>query len=187
MGDRIRQGIENTAGLLIPPACREEVLGDLHERSRTSPEFCIEALSVIPLVILSRVRRTMDPQVLPLHAAVAYLSFWAAAWFEQRALVETTAGLLKVALAAAAVLLAVLLEDAYAKPGKRLPSHLIRGPFIGVLLAMLLELSLWFNGSQFALPLSVVLFGSALALVLSSALRLLFSSQSTSPQGPQGT
>jgi hypothetical protein len=173
------------AAFFTPPACREEVLGDLHERSRTAPEFCIEAVSAIPLVIFSRVRRTADPQFLPLYAAIPYLCFWAAAWFEQRSLAETDAGLLRLAVPAAIMLLAVLLEDAYAKPGKRFPMQLVRGPVYAASFVAMSQFVLRAFGAPITLPLAIVLYGTAMALFLTSALRLLFSSQSASPQGPQ--
>ena len=55
------KGIEPAIGLLIPPACREEVLGDLYQRYVGLPQYIFDAMRAVPLVILSRVRRTTDP------------------------------------------------------------------------------------------------------------------------------
>lgn len=45
---------------LTPPACREEVLGDLAERSASPREYLRDAVRTLPLVIASRVRRTTN-------------------------------------------------------------------------------------------------------------------------------
>lgn len=72
--------VEKILSLLIPPACREEVLGDLYESCEFSGQFIGEALRALPMLIFSRVRRTADPPVLIMHAVLLYLSFLAAAW-----------------------------------------------------------------------------------------------------------
>ena len=55
--------IEKIVGIFIPPACREEVLGDLRERNDGVQLFIYDALRTIPLVIVSRIRRTTDSVV----------------------------------------------------------------------------------------------------------------------------
>jgi hypothetical protein len=60
--------IEAPIGLLIPPACREEVLGDLYQRYAGPRQYLLDALRAVPLVIASRVRRTTDPAVLLIEA-----------------------------------------------------------------------------------------------------------------------
>jgi hypothetical protein len=160
--------------LLLPPACREEVLGDLHERNATLARFCIDAGHTLPHVVVSRIRRIADPQLLVLQAITLYLCYYAAAWFESRALLSGTWGLARPAIPALLVLLVLLLEDAYAKPGPRSRLQLIRGPLIAFVVVFLAR----------SLPPRIVLFGGALGLPLTLALRLLFSPQSTSRQGP---
>ena len=68
---------EAIVAVFLPPACREEVLGDLHERYRSPRQYGLEALRTVPLVILSRIRRTADPQVILMQAFALYVSFWA--------------------------------------------------------------------------------------------------------------
>jgi hypothetical protein len=179
------KALEKFAGFFTPPACREEVLGDLHERNASSAAYCSDALGTIPLVILSRIRRTTDSQLVTLYAGAVYLCYWASAWFGQRELIQHTSGLLHLAIPPALVLLGVLFEDAYAQSGRRQPQHLVRGPLIGVALAFLAEAGLLMWHAPFALPVTILVYGGVLGLLLTSALRLLFSPQSTSPQGPQ--
>lgn len=185
MGKPVIARLARIAGLVIPSACREEVLGDLHERSNTALEFCIEAMSTIPCVIFSRIRRVADVQLLLLQAGIVYLCYWAAVWFEQHSLFSDDRGLLHLILPAALVLLGILFEDVYAPPGPRSPWLLIRGPVIGFALSLILEAALWGFRSWLALPLLVVMYGAVLSLVLTSAVRLLFASKSAAPKGPQ--
>ncbi len=165
--------------LLLPPACREEVLGDLHERNASLAGFCVDAMRTAPHVIASRIRRIADPQLLLLHAIVLYLcyyaaGYYAAAWFESRALLLEPWGLARPAVPALLVLLVLLFEDAYAKPGPRSRLQLTRGPLIAFVVVFLAQ----------SFPPRIVLFGSALGLPLTIVLRLLFSAQSTLRQGP---
>jgi hypothetical protein len=176
MGNGVRQGLEALVGLFTPPAAREEVLGDLHERNPTLTRFCMEALHTIPRVILSRIRRTADPQLFLMHALVLYLCYWGAAWYEDQ-------GLPRLAIPCALVLLSMLLDDAYAKPRPRSPRQLIRGPLLGLACTFLSQAALWAGGSSLTLSLRILFYGGTVGLVLTLALRLAFSPQSTSPPG----
>src|SRR5579862_5814626 len=60
--------IEAIVSLLLPPACREEVLGDMRERNESTGGFLREAISTVPCVIYSRVRRTTDAVVVLMEA-----------------------------------------------------------------------------------------------------------------------
>ena len=71
---------EAVVGLLLPPACREHVLGDLHERYQSPQQYWPEAIRTVPLVILSRIRRTTDIVVLLMEICTTYMSFFVAAW-----------------------------------------------------------------------------------------------------------
>jgi hypothetical protein len=111
--------METLAGLLIPPACREHVLGDLQERYKSPAHYLADVLRTAPAVIYSRVRRTTDPRVPFMEAFALYTPFLVAAWwltgssflYEQR-------GLGRLAIPAAAGLLALRLADAYRRPAQ---------------------------------------------------------------------
>lgn len=76
MGDRLTKSNwqEAVVARLIPPDCREEVLGDLHERNISFARYLLDALHTIPLVVASRIRRTSDPGLLAMYAIVCYTS-----------------------------------------------------------------------------------------------------------------
>jgi hypothetical protein len=165
---------ETIVALLLPPACREEVLGDLHERYRSRLQYAADALSTVPLVILSRIRRTADPRVLLIQAFALYASFLTAAWFKDAGLLQAQWGLLRLAVPPGMALLGLIVEDAYATPGHRPPLKLLRGPLLGFGLAVGSQAVLRAGRSDLALPSWTMVYGSAMSLLLSSGVRLLF-------------
>src|SRR5687767_5367667 len=67
--------IEGLVRRLIPPACREHVLGDLWERHPSASGFLIDAARTIPFVIASQIRRTWIPPLLGMQAVMAFVFF----------------------------------------------------------------------------------------------------------------
>jgi hypothetical protein len=165
--------VESIAALLTPPACREEVLGDLQERCTSPWGYFKDAFFAIPCVIASRIRRIVDPPVLLLQAIVVYLSFLVAAWIADGALPMEEWELWRLAIPTCAVLVGVILAEVYAKPGESSPWQPIRGPLIGAGLAFV---------SRIAVPFRIVLYGAALSLILASTTNLLFPSVTLRPQ-----
>lgn len=168
------QIIEKTLSLLLPPACREEALGDLHEGCDSSEQYIREAVRLLPLVIFSRVRRTADPQVLLMQATVLYLCFLGAAWYQGKASLFEDSGLFRLAIPPAWVLLGLVLDDAYANPNKRSPVRPMRGPLLGFGFAYLSQVLLSTDHRTWALPPWIMFYGSAAGLFLSLAMKALF-------------
>jgi hypothetical protein len=50
--------IEAIIERLVPPASRESVLGDWNERYASTPEYVLRALSALPFLVASQIRRT---------------------------------------------------------------------------------------------------------------------------------
>lgn len=61
METRPPEVIERLVHALVPPASREHVLGDLHERYVSPRRYLMDALRTLPFVVASRVRRTTHP------------------------------------------------------------------------------------------------------------------------------
>lgn len=62
---------------LVPPACREHVLGDLQERYVSPRGYLADALRTIPFIIASRLRRTSHPLGLLFIAGFLWFAvFW---------------------------------------------------------------------------------------------------------------
>jgi hypothetical protein len=175
---------ETVLGLLIPPACREQVLGGLHERYASPLQYFGDALSVVPCVIVSRIRRTTDPQVLLMEAFALYLSFVGVAWISgQSAFLYEPWGLLRLAIPTAVVLVALILADAYADPAKRsLVKPMVQTAFcIG--LAFLSQVTFWATNPGLGVPARIMLYGAGISLVLVSALRVFFPKDDNRPRG----
>ena len=154
------------AGMLLPPSCREEILGDLCERYASPGQYFREALRVAVLVNLSRIRRTTDPQVLLMEALLAYGSFLGAAWLLDRTFLDNEWGLLRLAVAPAITLVFLMFYDAWAAPGAGTPLRSAVGVAIGTGLGCLSQIT--------TLPPQVDLLGGAITLVLVTAVRISF-------------
>ena len=165
---------EAVVAILVPPACREEVLGDLRERFKSPSQYAADALLTVPLVIFSRMRRTADPQILLIQAFALYMSFLGAAWLGDPAVLREPWGLLRLAIPAAMVMLGLILDDTYAGPGRRSALNLARGPLLGLVIAFVSQGMLWIGNPALALPRWIAFYGCAMSLLLSSAVRMLF-------------
>ena len=54
--------IETIAGLLLPRACREQVLGDLHERYVPPFQYTLDVVRTLPFAVASQIRRRSSLQ-----------------------------------------------------------------------------------------------------------------------------
>lgn len=73
--------LERIVEILLPPSCREEVIGDLHERYSSPGQYIAEALKVLVLMNFSRIRRTTDSQLLLTQALLTYGAHLSSAWY----------------------------------------------------------------------------------------------------------
>lgn len=168
---RIAQAIVSA---FVPPACREEVVGDLHERFKSPLQYAGDALHTVPLVIVSRIRRTADPQILLIQAFTFYMSFLGAAWLQDGMLLREQAGLLRLAIPAAMAIVGLILDDAYANPARQSVLSFVRAPLLGLVLALASQELLWIGKPDLAIPRWTLFYGCAAGLLLSSAIRMLF-------------
>jgi uncharacterized membrane protein YhaH (DUF805 family) len=166
--------LELFVGLLIPPACREEVLGDLCERYRSPGQYTADGVRVASLVTLSRIRRTTDAQVLLMEAMMLYLSFLSAAWFLDRRVLDDQWGLLRLAVPPVVAVVVLRLHDAWALPQKQSALRSVLAVVAGAGVACLCQIG--------SLPAGVNLLGGGLSLLLVSAVRVLFLPGTDLPQ-----
>jgi hypothetical protein len=162
---------------LLPPACREEILGDMRERNRSSAQYLLEAASTVPSVIYSRIRRTTDAVVTLMLALSMYTALVLSARWRSPELLASASGYARLAIPPAIFLVAIILADAYSDPKKRWPLKPLLGPTLGLALAYAVELN-----SRWALPASVLAWGGAMSVLLVSTLRLLFPPVTERPQ-----
>ena len=156
------KALESFVGLWIPPACREEVLGDLHEKYSGPWQYISLAMCVVPFVILSRIRRTTDLFVLLTDALLIYGSFLAAVWYQDRTSLAGQWGLLRLTIPTVLNLTVLILERAWDFES-RWVSPLLNGAVIGI-------------GVYFSLP------GELGSLFLVGAVELAFHRWANLPQ-----
>ncbi len=172
---------EAIVAIFVPPACREQVLGDLHERYRSPIQYGWEAFITVPLVILSRIRRTADPPLVLLQAIALYASFLGAAWLQGGALLWEASGPLRLAVPAAMALLGLMLDDVYADPGRT--RNIAQAPAVAIAFAAASQGMLLASKSELAVPIWTTVYGCAIGLILSSVVRILFPPVSSQLQG----
>jgi hypothetical protein len=178
--------LEKIVEWLIPPACRENVAGDLHERYTSAVQYIVDALRTVPMVVISRMRRSSDAQLVLMQALVLYLSFLASAWYNQAALLSEETGLLRLAIPVGIALLGLMIHDAYAVSRKHSWLSPVRGPAFSLALAFACEYVLSIGGGELALPRWIMFFGAAIALLLTAAVRMIFPPATERSQGPTG-
>src|SRR5262245_6958029 len=67
--------IDRVVRALIPPAVREGIVGDLWERYRTPLTYVSDAVKILPHVVASQVRRTLNLPMLGLQAITFFVGF----------------------------------------------------------------------------------------------------------------
>jgi hypothetical protein len=169
---------ETIVGYLLPPACREEILGDMRERYRSGWGHFVEALQVVPLVIYSRICRTTDAVVVLMEVACLYTGFVIVAKWVDPMLISADSGLARLAIPPAVVLAVISLADAYSDPQRRRPLKPLFAPTLGFAVAYI-EQSMY---RQWSLPALVFAWGSGTGLLLVSTLRLAFPPITDRPQ-----
>jgi hypothetical protein len=168
---------------LVPPACRETVVGDLRERYDTHGQYIAEAICTLPWVIASRIRRTTDPQVLMMEAFALYLSFLGAAWkLDGSEFLYEHWGYLRLGIAAAAALVTLKLQDAYASSARRRPIEPILEATFAFSIVSASEFALNAIDPQWSLPVPVLIYGGVASIVLVATLRMLFPPCDTHPR-----
>lgn len=101
---------------LIPPAAREEVIGDLWESYSSPLRYLSEGIGIMPYAVASQVRRTSVAAVLALQGFALYACLGGFSVDMPGASVPNWA---RAALPTAAALLALVLRDAYRGPSQR--------------------------------------------------------------------
>ena len=166
--------IEKLLWFLLPPACREQVLGDLQEKCKSPREYTREGLAVVAPVIVSRIRRTTDYQLLLIEAFAIYGSFVAAAvYLGEKAFLYQHAGFARLALPTLVAVLAMLIGNAYFGPVTESVLNPILQSTLSLTLAFLGQTAIFDTRPALAVPLTVMLFGSFASVLVLSALRIL--------------
>ncbi len=68
---------------LLPPVCREHVLGDLHERYRSPWRFMMDAAGAVPAAMIGQILKATPPVFIAFEAILVYASFFVAGYTQR--------------------------------------------------------------------------------------------------------
>jgi hypothetical protein len=132
--------------LLIPPAAREAVIGDLWERYSTPLRFFSEGVQVMPYVVASQIRRTSSVAVLALQAFALFACLGGFIPDLAGAAVPHWA---RAAVPTAVALLALVLRDAYRSPARRpVLSGVLDAVTTAIALGLVEAAFIWLTGAH---------------------------------------
>ncbi|MBI4904467.1 MAG: hypothetical protein HY820_12570 [Acidobacteria bacterium] len=162
--------LERIVGFLLPPARREEVLGDLHERCRNQRQYLREASSVVPCVVFSQVRRVTDLRSFLLQGLLSYGAFLCSALWLNPVLLEGAGSQWLLCCPVALLVAGTALTDAYAADS---PNRVARAgigvAFTGMLVFLMLSVL------PVGLPRRILLTGVVASMPLMILVRLFYS------------
>jgi hypothetical protein len=161
--------IEDIFGALIPPACREHVLGDWHERYTSPSQYISDAIVTLPFIIVSQIRRTFRIELFLAELCAAYIAFGLASFRDGPGYLFAEGMLLPLAIMIGAVLFPLIVTEAYRDRDNeslrwmclRVGIALASGYFVQGVLGLLdsglkLPASLTLSGTLLAFPMLVM-------------------------------
>ena len=159
--------IETIAGLLLPRACREQVLGDLHERYVSPFQYTLDVVRTLPFAVASQIRRRSSLQSILSDALAIYVPFLVSAiLLTGRAfLTADPPGWIRLAIPTLIAVMALVLRDTYAATGKGSSPSAGPDAIFGVACALLSQLLLAVVGLNLLLPRPSLIGGGSLALL----------------------
>ena len=175
--------LETIVEWLVPPACREHVVGDLSERYRSDVQYIIDALHTVPFVVASRIRRTLIASLLLAQACALFLSFEAAWRLAGMPFLSRLAQLVPFLIASLISVCLLVLCDAYAD-GVRSKFRLTLEAAVCLGLSYFVQLGLSILRPGLALPNLVMLYATVIGILLVSALRVYLATDRGSRMRP---
>ena len=166
--------IEKIVGVLIPSACREHVLGDLYERYTSPGQYVSDALSVVPFIIASRIRRTFRIELFLAQASALYVAFAGASLVAGPSYLYDKSALFPLAIVIADALLVLMLCDVYANPQNRSARSATLHAGLAMAGIWLLQLAAGLLNIDVTLPWWIVAAGTAAAFPMLRIIRTVF-------------
>jgi hypothetical protein len=124
--------VEAFVGRLLPPACREHVLGDLHERYVSASQYVHDAVRTIPFVIWGQIRRTSSAPLVTAEVGVVYVAFLSALGMFDPSALSISSAPLRAGIPAFAALAVVVLRDAWIGRRPRPNAHIAADAVLGI-------------------------------------------------------
>jgi len=166
--------IEAIIERLVPPASRESVLGDWNESYASTPDYVLRALSALPLLVASQVRRTFNVERVVSQAVVLYLAY-ALVFFARPSSLLAHEVLIPILIVICTALLALVIRDAYADPEDRSATRAIRDACIAIAVVVCVEAILSVSHlSRWMLPWWLVFSGGSASIPMLFMVRWFF-------------
>ncbi len=181
--------IEEVVARLLPPACREHVVGDLHERYVSAWQYIWSAARTVPFAVWGQIRRTTSPGLAAAELGAVYVSFLGALGTVNPRALGSLLAPTSAAIAAVAALVTVALRDAWVGRTWRSTPHLVLDAILGVAMAAASHALLRTIGSRLALEPAALLAACATSLALLAGVRVSLHSffQPTATADPGGS
>jgi hypothetical protein len=160
---------------LLPPACREHVLGDLHERYVSTGQYVRDAILTVPFAVWGQVRRTTSAMSAVAQAGAVYVAFLAASAGVGLGPVEPGLASAGAGLAALSALVVVALRDAWAGRGAQPTTRLVLDAVLGMTAAAVVHAILQTFDARVAFAPAAVSFACATGLPLLGGVRVILS------------
>jgi hypothetical protein len=155
--------IEEIAGMLIPPACREHVLGDWYERYRSRSQYVFDAIATLPLIIASQIRRTFRIELFLAEACALYIAFACVSFWGGPGYLYDRGVLLPLGIVIGLVLFVFTLCDAYTDPQDQSRNTIYRDTALAITFAYFGQGAIGLFSPGRALPAWLILSGTALS------------------------
>lgn len=164
--------IEGIVARLLPPACREHVVGDLHERYVSTGQYVWDAARILPFAVWGQIRRTTSPVFAAAELGAVYVAFLGAPGAVNPRALGTALAPTSAAIAAITALVTLALRDAWVGRTWRSNPHLVLDAILGAALAGASHALLRTIGSRLALEPAALLAGCATSLALLAGVRV---------------
>jgi hypothetical protein len=164
--------IERLVSRLIPASCREHIVGDLRERSQSTPQYLLFAIRTLPIVVVGRMKRTFDPAFLVVELCGLFVAFEAAWRLSDMPLLGNVSQIVRLVIPALAGLLGLLVRDAYVDREDRNPLRSVIDAGFGAAVALVMELLLAGVLPAWSLPAQVILKAALMAVFILSLVRM---------------
>jgi hypothetical protein len=172
--------------LLVPPICREHVLGDLQERlqaarpSHAALLYLRDSLQTIPFVIWSQIRRGIDPALLSAQTLVIYGAFVSGAFYVSGGgltFLSAHHGLWLVAVPTLVSLTVLTVADAYTAHCEASPPLQAGLVALALGIAWLVNRITRYMAPHWAVPTAVLTWGLMLSWGCTPALRYMWATR----------
>jgi hypothetical protein len=159
MGSGPPKVIESLIGVLLPPAYREHVLGDLYERYRSPLQYSADAVRAVASILVGQIIRTWDTRLMLAQAFSLIVNFSAYGFV----IGERTE--LRIGIPVAIALVALMFCDSYFSP-KPQRSRAFRDVTISMAVMFGAEMALSLFKPALVLPSLAMNVGGAVAALM---------------------